>query len=386
MGGKMKSICRAAAFSGVAAVYLITAATTQACSYALENTIQITHAGKLARTTRSNGQCIAVDRNSRVHLVWEDDRHMNREVYYASVLDGEVQPQIRITSTPAESSFPCVETDTVDTYVLWEEVIGPYSDIMYARIRHGQVAVKKRLTRTYLDSSCPVSALGPDGALHIAWHEGPHKQSAIYYGRVESDSLVETYGVCTNDPEAFRPDIACDGDGRIMVIWPEGDRMASRLCTGSAWEEIQKISDLDFIPWRMSVVSLPDGKWAAAWFDGQTSSSEVYVSFHDEGSWQERSILAGYRGATSYYPDLAVTESGNLVAVWENRVFGDNVYTVQIRCHDGKAWDAPTEMYRDKMPGRYVSMVSVDGVLHAVWFNAKLYANEIYYTTLRSDE
>jgi len=381
----MKSVHWLAILTFIAST-LPVAATTHACSYSLEKTTQVTHAGRKSRTTRSNGQCIAVDPHGTVHLVWEDDRHMNREIYYASIDGDSILPEIRITQTPAESSFPCIASDSMDTYILWEEVLGLYSDIMYARIRDGKVAAKKRLTHSHLDSSCPVSSLGPDGSLHIAWHEGPFKQTAIYYGRVEGDSLVETYGVCTSHPEAFRPDIACDGEGRIMIIWPEGTRMSSRLYDGSRWQDEKTIADLEFIPWRVSVTSLPEGRWAAAWFDGRTDFNKIYVGFYDGGKWQDPELLAGDARTSSYYPDLAVTESGQLVAVWEDRLSSEDQRAMHIRCYDGRSWGDPVEFFRNKYAGRYVSIASRDGVVHAVWFGGIQGADEIYYSRLRSDK
>jgi hypothetical protein len=310
---------------------------------------------------------------------------MNREIYYASVVDGDILPEVRITRTPAESSFPCIASDSLDAYILWEEVIGLYSDIMYARIRDGKVVVKKRLTRTHLDSSCPVSTLGPDGSLHIAWHEGPFKQTAIYYGRVEGDSLTETYGVCTKHPEAFRPAISCDMEGRLMLIWPEGDRMSSRLYNGSVWEDEKAIADLEYLPWRVSVANLPDGRWAAAWFDGRNDTNRVYVGFYEEGEWQDPKWLAGDKLATSYYPDLAVSESGDLVAVYESRVPSKNYCTIHTRCYDGRTWDDPVEVYRHRAPGRYASIAFHEGVLHSIWFSLMVDSDEIYYSTMRSD-
>lgn len=256
---------------------------------------------------------------------------------------------------------------------------------MYARIRDGKVAVKKRLTRTHLDSSCPVSTLGPDGSLHMAWHEGPFKQTAIYYGRVEGDSLVETYGVCTRHPEAFRPAISCDRDGRLMLIWPEGDRMNSRLFNGSGWEDEKAIADLEYIPWRMSVASMQDGRWAAAWFDGRNDTNRVYVAFHDEGRWQDPEWLAGDELATSYYPYLAVGESGDLVAVYESRVRSENYCTIHTRCYDGRTWGDPVEVYKHRAPGRYASIAFHRGVLHSIWFSLMVDSDEIYYSTMRSD-
>jgi hypothetical protein len=310
---------------------------------------------------------------------------MNREIYYASIVEGGAPQEIRISHTPAESSFPCIASDSLDAYVLWEEVIGLHSDIMYARIRDGEVAVKKRLKRTYLDSSCPVAAMGPDGALHIAWHEGPFKQTAIYYGRVEGDSLVEEYGVCTKYPEAFRPAISCDGDGRVMLIWPEGDRMSSRLYNGSEWEERKMIAGLEYIPWRVSVAGLKDGRWAASWFDGRNDTNRVYVAFCEGKEWQEPELLAGDRLATSYYPDLAVAESGELVAVYESRVPSENYCTIHTRCYDGTTWGDPVEVYRHRAPGRYASITFHKGVLHSVWFSLMVDSDEIYYSTMRSD-
>lgn len=381
MGGILKAALAAAA----ATALLVTAASASACSYKLEGTTRVTYALGESRTTRSNGQCIAVDPQGRAHLTWEDDRHSNREVYYGMVVDGQVVQEIRITRTPGESSYPCIAADSENVYILWEEVIGQYSDIMYARIRDGEVVARKRLTRTYLDSSCPVSALGPDGSLHIAWHEGPFMQTAIYYGRVRADSLIERFGVCTTHPKAFRPEIGCNQRGEVMVIWPEGDRMSSRLYDGSEWAEEKPIADLALIPWRVSVAGFPDGRWAAAWFDDDGHGNEVLAAFYEDGEWQDPTWLSGEERTTTYYPDLTVSDSGELIVVYECRSPRDDFYAIRTRCHDGAGWGPVEEFYRENAAGRYVSLAYHDGVVHAVWFSAKEYDDEIYYSTLRSE-
>jgi len=92
----MKSIRRIIFGVAAASILLLTATTAYACSYSLEQTTRVTYVRAKSRTTRSNGQCIAVDACGRAHLVWEDDRHMNREVYYASIVDGDILPEILI--------------------------------------------------------------------------------------------------------------------------------------------------------------------------------------------------------------------------------------------------------------------------------------------------
>jgi hypothetical protein len=347
----------------------------------LEKTMRVTYARARAQTTRSSARCICCDPGGKVHLAWEDVRNRNFEIYYTSISGDSVLPEVRITRSLVESSYPAVTCDSQNAYIVWEEVMGRDSEVFCVRLHDGQEVARTRVTDTNLDSSCPVCAAGGDGAVHVAWHEGPFKQTAIYYARVEDDSVVQTEPICTTDPEAFRPDIACDGEGRVMIVWLGGLEVKSRLWNGVSWEEEELVAETLSRPWRISVTSLPDGEWATSWFHRSGEGEEVFVKFFDGSDWYGLTRVSGKRAA--YYPNVAATPDAGLAVVWEERDVESSEYAIALKCHNGGRWSEPLEIYRQGTAGRYASLSAHEDLLHAVWFSAKDGANEIYYGRLR---
>jgi hypothetical protein len=348
----------------------------------LEKTVQVTNAGARAQTTRSSGRCLCVDADGNAHMAWEDGRHLNAfEVFYTSTLGDSVLPEIRLTRTPTESSYPAIACDSADVYIVWEEALGKDSEIYYVHLRDREEVARVRVTDTNLDSSCPVCAVGPDGTVHIAWHEGPFKQTAIYYAKIVGDSVVAIEPVCTKDPEAFRPDIACGPGGDILVIWFDGMEVKSRFRDAGGWGEEQLVGTNLSRPWRLSVSRLGSGTWAAAWFHRGEAGEEVFTKLFDGKEWYDQTRVS--RDWPGYYPNVAALGKEGAVIGWEERVPGIDQKTIVIRCYDGQEWGEPLEIYRDRRNGRYVSVAAHGDLIHTLWFSGMSGSNEIHYGRLR---
>jgi hypothetical protein len=314
-------------------------------------------------------------------MVWEDERSGNFEIYYTSMVGDSVLPAVRITQNRGASTHPCIACDSQNVYILWHETSETVVDIHYVRLTGGAVVARKQITRSFIDSTCPVSIVGPDGVLHIAWHEGPFKQTAVYYGKIVDDSLVVKQPVGTEHPEAFRPDIARDSKGNILLAWFEGFQVKSRLWNGTEWEEEKLVSAGTSRAWRLSVVNLSDGKWAVSWFDKTQAGSDVMVKFFDGEDWYDQTVVN--TASTAYYPSLVALGGDEVAVAWENNLGGGKQYTIELRCHNGTEWSTPIEIYREKVAGRYPSMAKHDDRLHAVWFSGKSASYEVYHGLLR---
>ena len=133
--------------------------------------------------------------------------------------------------------------------------------------------------------------------------------------------------------------------------------------------------------WRLSVANLTDGKWVAAWFDRTQSGSDVLAAFFDGEKWYGETVISS--AETAYYPSLIALGGEKFAVAWENNLGGGTEYTIELRCHNGKEWSTPIELYTEGVAGRYPSMASYGDLLHAVWFSGKETSNEIYHGLLR---
>jgi hypothetical protein len=319
-----------------------------------------------------------------VHLVWEDERDGNFEIYYKSIGTGEGSPETRITETRAESIFPCITGQSDTVYVLWQETVAKTPQLMYLRMVGGKEIVRKQITQSITGAYSPVVTLGPDKALHIVFHQGAGNATSVHYGKIVGDSLVARTEICAKHLGAFRPDIACDANGRMLVVWYEGAEVKSRLWDGTAWQEELLVASTAQTAWRLSVSNMSPGRWVAAWFDQGTKTTDVLAAFFDGTSWQAKTRLN--TGQIGFYPTTACFGPDKVIVAWEDQdKHADSVeYLLMMRCHDGKTWGAPSEIARGPSMSRYASLAPAGQTIHAIWFSPLMGNSEIFHATLVS--
>jgi hypothetical protein len=355
------------------------------CRYEMTGKRRVTYAPGNSHTCRSNATCITTDKAGVTHLVYEDKRSGEFEIYYVYVRNDTLSPEIRITQTPGESSFPCIASGGGSVYILWQEMVGKDFEIEYARLVDGQVVARKRLTDTRTESACPVAAYDGDGTLHVAWHEGPYHQTGIIYGKVVADSLVHVEEIPVETSGAFRPDIACDGHGRVLLTWFEGFEVKSKYWDGAAWQPTLTVAVGKQKAWRMSVAFIAPGRWGLAWFD-RTEDAEypVYAAFFDGAAWQGEVRLNSDK--IGYYPNVCAGPGGIFLVAWEGKDMSSGDYSLELRCHDGHQWHPVQLLQQGRSMTRYPSLsLDPDGNFQTIWFSDGRGTYEVYYGVLRRE-
>jgi hypothetical protein len=355
-------------------------ASSAGCPFAIDEPTRITNSPGASQTARGNGRCVAVDAQGTTHLVWEDQRDGNFEIYYASFA-GTRSPEIRITATAENSNFPCVACEGDKVYILWQEKVKGTSQIFYVCLAGGKEIARKQLSDAPIGAECPATAVGPDRTLHVAWHQGVGAMTTIHYGRVVNHVLESHTPICTQHPAAFRPDIACDAAGRILIAWYEGADVKSRFWDGTAWQDELLVAHDTRQSWRLSVTSLSEGKWVLAWFDQAPKTTDVWAAFFDGKAWSGQTRVN--LGQTGFYPATASYGPGRALVVWEDQDKPKGEYLLMMRCFDGRAWGTPTEIARGRAMSRYASLAPSGDLMHVVWFGMASGDNEIYHCLLR---
>ena len=368
---------------GVVCAFVLPRADAQTPAFEMVGEMRVTFAPRNSQTSRSNPTCICIDGDDVAHLVYEDSRTGEFDIFYASVRNDTVSPEVRISRTSTESTFPCIACGGGSVYILWQESAADGNRVEYARLVDGEVVAKTRLSRPDREASCPVAAYDGDGTLHVAWHEGPAYQSGITYGRVVDDSLVHLEEIEVKTPRAFRPDIACDGGGKLVLAWIGKSDIMTRLWDGEAWQEVKIASPFAQRPWRISVAYIEPGRWGIAWFDRTVEGDyPVYAAFYDETEWygikklNERDI--------GYYPNICAGPGGSLQVVWEGKHEEEGIYSMKMRWHDGDRWRPTQEFLVRRSMARYPSIaLDSNGDFRAIWFSDGRGSYEIFYGILR---
>jgi hypothetical protein len=143
-----------------------------------------------------------------VHVVWDDYRDGNEEIYYKRSTDGGVSWPIidtRLTNNSAVSTSPSVSVSGSAVHVVWQDNRDPIAEIYYKRSTDGGVSwgTDTRLTNNSAVSTFPsVSVSG--SAVHVVWQDNRDGNFEIYYKRDPTGNVVGMKNINSEIPKEFK--------------------------------------------------------------------------------------------------------------------------------------------------------------------------------------
>ncbi len=234
--------------------------------------------------------------NSIVHVVWIDTRDGKGEIYYKrSVNNGENWGiDERLTFHPAYSSYPSIAVCDSIVHVVWDDTRDDNGEIYYKRsIDNGMLwGADERLTNDLAGSSFPSVAVC-DSIVHIVWADRRDGNREIYYKRsVDNGVNWEIDKRLTNDPAvSYYPSIAvCDS--MVHIVWYDWRNdnweiyYKRSVDNGVNWEIDERLTD-NFAISHYPSVAVCDSIVHVVWTDERDSKGEIYYkrSFNNGMLW-----------------------------------------------------------------------------------------------------
>jgi hypothetical protein len=160
-----------------------------------------------------------------VHVVWYDTRDGNQEIYYKRSTDGGVSwgTDTRLTNNPALSELPSVSVSGSVVHVVWRDTRDGNSEIYYKRSTDGGVSwgADTRLTYNTADSRHPIVSVS-DQVLHVVWHDNRHGAAEIYYKRSTDGGISwEADTRLTNNSAESRTASVSVSGTVVHVVWQD---------------------------------------------------------------------------------------------------------------------------------------------------------------------
>jgi hypothetical protein len=178
---------------------------------------------RLTNNPNSSDESSVAVSGSVVHVVWNDTRDGNNEIYYKRSTDGGVSwgTDTRLTNNTSYSSYPSVAVSGSFVHVVWLDHRDGNDEIYYKLSNNTGVSwgTDTRLTNDTADSEYPsVAVSGP--VVHIVWHDYRNGNTEIYYKR-STDAGV-SWGTDTrltnNTAYSGSPSVAVSGS-IVHVLW-----------------------------------------------------------------------------------------------------------------------------------------------------------------------
>ncbi len=163
-----------------------------------------------------------------VHVAWTDRRNGNDDIYYLKSSDGGTTwtAETRITSDPADSSFPSLSLSGPVLHLTWTDNRFDDGEIYYCRSLNSGVTWGERIRLTnHIGNSTNASVSAVDKVVHVVWQDdrnGNNGNTEIYYKRSTDSGL--TWGpdvrLTNNSFQSNTPSATVMGN-TIIVVWSD---------------------------------------------------------------------------------------------------------------------------------------------------------------------
>jgi hypothetical protein len=353
--------------------------------------VRLTNNSARSVTSSTNAWCVAAS-GSLVHVVWYDfrDGGGTPEIYYKHSTDGGVSwaEDTRLTMNPAISWFPSIAASGSLVHLVWQDDRDGNNEVYYKRSTDGGVSwgADIRLTNDPANSYFPSVAVS-DSVVHVVWYDdrdgAPNFE--IYYKR-STDGGV-SWGADTRLTNAagysLGPSVAVSG-AVVHVVWQDtrdgNYEIYYKRSTdgGVSWAPDTRLTNDTAASWIASVAT--SGSLVhVVWGDERDGNHEIYYKRSADGgiSWLSDTRLTN-NAAGSYTPSVAV--SGSVVhVVWRDDRDG-NPETYYKRSIDGGGSWAPDTRLTNNTANSYLPSVALSGsAVHVVWHDNRDGNYEIYY-------
>jgi len=274
---------------------------------------------RLTNNTASSDYPSVSVSGSVVHIVWRDNRDGNAEIYYNRSTDGGVSwgADTRLTNAPAESHTPSVSLSGQVVHVVWEDNRDGNREIYYKRSTDAGVSwsADTRLTNNSAASYSP-SASVSGSVVHVVWYDNRDgvNNYEIYYKR-STDAGVSWSAdtrLTNNSAASYSPSVSVSGSV-VHVVWFDSrdgnlEIYYKRSTDGGvSWGADARLTNNTAVSGNPSV-SVSGSVIHVVWNDNRDGNPEMYYKRSTDGgvSWEADTRLTN-NTADSQNPSVSVS-------------------------------------------------------------------------------
>jgi len=169
---------------------------------------------------------LGIDPSGNVNIVFEDKRDGNFEIYYKKLdsVGNEIVPDTRISNNSSFSQDAALTIDIGGTcHIVWQDYRNNNQDLYYSNVDPlGSIVVSElQLTTDPADSEAVDIFVDNFGDLHMVWQDSRDGNYEIYYMVTDTlGAIVLPAQRLTTDPStSLRPRVALNSKRETVVAW-----------------------------------------------------------------------------------------------------------------------------------------------------------------------
>ena len=357
-----------------------------------EPDVRLTNDGSSSWTTGNDAWCIAASRDT-VHVVWRDLRDGNYEFYYKRSPDGGASwsADAALTNDGSYSGEMSVAVSGTAVHVVWQDDRDGNLEIYYKRSTDGgttwgpDVRLTNALYESFFPSMAVLGGAVPVNTVHVVWDDRRDGNPEIYY-KGSSDGGV-SWGADTRltlDPNtSWYPSVAVSGTD-VHVVWQDYRDGNMEIYTkhssdgGMSWGSDTRLTYNPSDSQRPSV-AVSDSNVHVVWRESRDGNMEIYTKRStDRGaSWGADTRLTN-NSSVSETPSVAFSGSNVHLVWWDERDGNAEIY-YKRSWDNGVSWGADTRLTNASGHSQRPS-VAVSGTgVHVAWHDYRDGNDEIYY-------
>jgi len=355
-----------------------------------ETDVRLTTDTDSSFTSYNNAWCVAAYEDT-VHVVWYDGRDGNYEIYYKRSNDGGVTwgTDTRLTNDPGWSCAPSVAASGSEVHVVWEDDRDQDTEVYYKCSTDGGA--------TWGPDVLVTVATGPQGMpsvavvggyVHVTWSDFTLMgNTEIYYGR--STDYGATWGtpVQISNAAGFSTSSSIAAhESNVHIAWLDSrfgwfnNEIFYRRSTddGVTWGgELRLTEDTTFS--NTPSIAVVGSNVHVVWEDMRDGNFEMYYkhSTNNGLNWSADARLTNDAG-DSHYPSLAAS-GPNLHLVWQDNRDGNEEIYYKLSNDHGTSWDPDIRLTDEQNVSQNPSIAVAGAKVHVVWNDDRDGNWEIYY-------
>jgi len=332
----------------------------------------------------NNSRSIAAS-GDYVHIVWSEARNgiSTDEIYYKRSRDGGIswEAESRLTNAPGYSWNPVLSVTGQVVHIIWEDNREGNSEIYYMRSTDGGTSWGNEMKLTNNSAVSQYPSLSVSGLnISIVWEDTRNGSDGEIYYIHSTDGGVSWSpdSRLTNNPAGSSSPAVCVAGSNVHVVWKGNNVINYKRSTdgGVSWSPE--------IPITNSISNHPSASISGSlvhltWEDFRNGNNEIYYtrSTNEGISWEADSRLTN-DPALSLLPNITV--SGIAVhVVWIDRRDGNSEIYHKHSSDGGINWGADTRLTNDPANSTLPSTAISGTLVHSVWQDYRDGNYEIYY-------
>lgn len=349
--------------------------------------VRLTNEPSESYLSGSNAWNIAVSANT-LYIVWSDLRDGNQEVYFKRSIDNGLswENDVRLTNNPFRSWYPSLAVSNQFVHIVWEDSRDGNQEIYYKRSTDSGITWGPdiRITNSPVYSFTPsIAVSGQD--VHIVWYNDRVGNNEIYFKRSTDGGVswdAETR-LTNNSSGSMNASIAVLSQ-MVHVVWVDNRdgnyEIYNKRSTdrGTNWSTDTRLTNNASGSFEPSIgMSLQTIQ--VVWKDHRDGNTGIYSKYSEDGgiSWSTDTRLTD-NPAIPENPTIAV--SGQFVhIVWMDRRYGTTEIFYMRSTDKGINWGSEERLTNSVGYSDFPSIAISQQVVHVVWSDYRHGNYEIYY-------